>query len=152
MSKSKWKRKGCAKFLMLEGYLIRSAAWQHCTPNDKAIYLELKWRYDGLNNGRIGFGCREAGESIGVSKDTAQRSLDSLEAKGFIVKKRASGFNMKSRLATEWLLTEYGCNVSRELPRKDFMRWQPEKSTVAFQGRTVAPQGQLTPERRLKCA
>lgn len=146
---SRHKRKGKPKFLMIEGYVVKSAAWKALTANDKAVYLGLKWKYDAFNNGRIAMGCREAAEVIGnASKDTGKRSLDNLQAKGFITLTKPSGFNMKNRAATEWRLTEYKCDVTGELPTKAFMRWTPdEKNTVRPQGHTVRPQGQWALER-----
>lgn len=125
---SRYKRKGKGKFLMLDGYLLRSTAWQALSAVDRAAYLELKWRYDGLNNGRITLGCRELADAIHVSKDTASRALTSLEEKGFAVRKKVSGFNVKNRLATEWLLTEYKSDVTGDLASKQFMRWHPDFS------------------------
>lgn len=148
---SKWKRKGKNKFIMIDGYIMRSVAWASLTPNDKAAYLAIKWAFDGLNNGRIGMGCRELADALGTSKDTANRSLGNLQEKGFIAMTRASGFNVKNRAASEWRLTEYACNVTGELPTKEFMRWNSsEKTTVAPQGHTVSPQGQWGLERRAK--
>ena len=139
---SKYKRKGKQKFLMIEEYVMRSPAWRALTPNDRNAYLELKRRYDGLNNGRIGLGNRELADAMNVGRDTARRSLDNLTEKGFVTKAKASGFNTKHRAATEWRLTEYKCDVTGELPTKDFMRWQQkEKSTGASQGHTGASQG-----------
>lgn len=156
MSNSKFKRKGRAKFIMIDGFVKRSAAWQALTPNDRATYLELKWRYDGLNNGRIGLGNRELAEELKSSKDTARRSLDNLIEKGFLRKAKASGFSVKHRAATEWLLTEYRCDVSGHLPTKDFMRWQPENKQQAQQKDTQAHHkdtcpveiGEIHPHRR----
>ena len=142
---SRFKRKGKSKFLMLEGFMMRSAAWRALTPNERAAYIELKWRYDGLNNGRIGLGCRELAAALHSSRDTAVRALAGLQEKGFTFKAKASGFSVKTRTATEWRLTEYNCNVTGELATKDFMRWDAnEKSTVAPRGHTVAPRGQST--------
>jgi hypothetical protein len=143
---SRYKRKKKSKFLMIEGYILRSPAWRALSPNDRAAYLELKWRYDGLNNGRIGLGCRELAEALGTSKMTALRALDSLMEKGFLAKAKASGFNVKHRAATEWRLTEYTCDVTGELPTKEFMRWgADEKNTVSPEGHTVSPEGQSAP-------
>jgi len=146
MVRNRFKRKGHAKFLLIDGYVFRSAAWKALTPNDKAVYLELKWRYDGLNNGRIGLGERELAASVGIGRDTARRSLMSLMEKGFLDKAKASGFNRKDRVATEWRLTEYPCDASGRLPTKDFMRWLDGKSTGASQVRTGASQVQLNSE------
>lgn len=124
----KFKRKGAGKFIMIDGYVIRSEAWRALTVNDRAAYLEVKWRYDGLNNGRIGLGCRELADALGnKSKDTANQSLKNLQEKGFVARSKPSGFSRKDRAATEWRLTEYACDVTGELPTKDFLRWTPEK-------------------------
>ncbi|AWC25478.1 hypothetical protein CO731_04975 [Aminobacter sp. MSH1] len=124
---SKWKRKGKSKFIMIDGYVKRSAAWKALTPVEKVAYIEVKWRYDGLNNGRIGLGCRELGDELNMGKTTASQALDGLQEKGFIVKAKPSAFNVKNRAVTEWRLTEYKCDVTGELPTKDFMKWSPEK-------------------------
>lgn len=147
----KYKRKFGKKFVMIDGYVMKSAAWAALTANDKAVYLALKWKYDGTNNGRLGMGCREAADAIGsASKDTGKRSLDCLQEKGFISKRKNSGFNVKNRVAAEWRLTEYSCDVTGELPSKEFARWAPEeKNTVRPQGQTVRPQGQWTPKIRV---
>ena len=126
MSRSK-KRKGQSKFVMIAAYVKRSDAWKALTPVERSAYIEVKWRYDGLNNGRIGLGCRELADDINMSRDTAARALDGLQAKGFIAKAKASAFSVKNRAVTEWRLTEYACDVTGELASKDFMRWRPEK-------------------------
>lgn len=148
MAKSRFKRKGKSKFLMIEGYIMRSPAWRALTPNDKAAYLELKWRYDGLNNGRIGLGCRELAEAMQSSKDTARRSLESLMEKGFLAKAKPSGFNVKNRVATEWRLTEYNCDLSGHHATKDFMRWPTENKTQAHQKDAQAHQKDSRPPER----
>ena len=128
MGTSRYKRKGKSKFLMLEGYIYRSAAWQSLTPNDKTVYFELKWRYDGFNNGRIGLGERELAEALRISRETARRSLAHLIEKGFIEKTRLSGFNVKNRMATEWRITEYACDRTGHPASKEFMRWPPPEN------------------------
>lgn len=140
---TKHKRKGKAKFIMIDGYIMRSAAWQSLSPNDKAVYLELKWRYDGMNDGRIGLGEREVATTLSIGRDTVRRSFASLVEKGFLAKAKASGFNVKSRVATEWRLTEYACDVSGQPPTKGFMRWLEKQNTGVPQVRTGAPQGHI---------
>lgn len=144
------KRKGRAKFVMIDGYVWRTAAWQALSNDDKGVYLELKWRYDGVNNGRIGLGEREAAAALRIGRDTVRRSFTSLSEKGFVAKAKPSGFNVKNRAATEWRLTEYKCDVTGELPTKEFARWSPEKSTGAPQVHTGAPQVHPHPEKEVK--
>lgn len=151
---SRYKRKGKRKFVMIDSYMMKCEAWQQMTANDKAVYIELKWRYDGTNNGRIGLGAREAAEAIGkASKDTGKRSLDNLTALGIIKRTKLSGFNMKNRATSEWRLTEYKCDVTGALSTKEFMRWTcGEKTTVRPQGHTVRPQGQWDLKREVNHA
>jgi hypothetical protein len=124
---NKAKRKGKSKFIMIEAYVKRSAAWKALTPIERSAYIEVKWRYDGVNNGRIALGVRELGDEIGMGRSTASGALDGLQAKGFIIKAKPSAFHVKNRAVTEWRLTEYRCDVTGELPTKDFMRWGLEK-------------------------
>lgn len=133
MSKAKNKRQGKAKFLLIDGYIKRSSAWDALSTDDIVTYLELKWRYDGYNNGRIGLGCRELAGCLKSSKSTAIRSLNNLVHTGFVAKAKPSGFNVKNRMATEWRLTEYQCDVSGQPATKDFMRWSAENKTQGHQ-------------------
>jgi len=143
---SKWKRKGNRKFIQKESYLFLSAAYRALNPVERSAYDEIKWRYDGTNNGAIGLGERELAGAINMSKDTARRALSGLQDKGFIVKVRKSGFSVKNRTATEWRLTEYECHRTGQPPTKEFMRWQPpEKSTGAPMRHTGAPMRHATP-------
>ncbi|NTD88674.1 hypothetical protein [Agrobacterium tumefaciens] len=135
---NKNKRKGKSKFIMIEAYVKRSAAWKALTPIERNAYIEVKWRYDGLNNGRIGLGCRELADELGMGRDTAKRALNRLNDVGFITKAKASAFTLKNRAVTEWRLTEYSCDVTGELPTKDFMRWAPEKKQQAHPSDTQA--------------
>lgn len=135
---SKYKRKGKSKFIMIEAYVKRSAAWKALTPIERCAYLELKWRYDGMNNGYIGLGCRELSDELNMGRDTARRALNKLLEVGFINKQKPSAFSLKNRAVTEWRLTEYRCDVTGELPTKTFMRWEPKKKQQAHPSDTQA--------------
>jgi hypothetical protein len=140
---SKYKRKGKQKFIMLPAWLMKSAAWHSLTAVERAAYLEVKLLYDGLNNGRIGLGCRDLADSLRMGHSTAAQALKGLEAKGFIVKTKASAFHVKSRVVSEWRLTEYRCDLTGDLPSKDFMRWVPETKR-----QSASPDTQSTPADR----
>jgi hypothetical protein len=49
---------------------------------------------------------------------------------GFIKIGKPSGFNMKGRVATEWLLTEFTDDTTSTtgIASKDFMKWTPQNS------------------------
>jgi DNA-binding transcriptional MocR family regulator len=102
----------------------------------RSAYVELKSRYagPGSNNGRIFYSLRELAEALGVSKMTAQRALEKLQDRGFIVCMKRGAFSYKVRHATEWRLTEHQCDVTGNLPTKDFARWTPEKQNPVSRG------------------
>lgn len=128
-------------------WVMNTAAWQALTPIERCIYLEVKKRFNGVNNGEIGLGAREAGNAINVGRSTANRALKRLVALGFIEAAKLSGFNRKDRVATEWLLTEYKNDITGELAKKTFVNWRPyEKSTVPSQTPLVPPMGR-TPQK-----
>ena len=149
MARSKFKRKGTGqKHVQLFDYMLRSAAWRDLSTVEMALYVEIKRRFDGFNNGRIGMSCREAAALLNVSKATAGRAFDRLQRNGLITIGKPSGFNVKGRVSTEWRLTEYRCDVSGELPTKEFLKWKPdEKTTVSPEGQTVSPEGQFAPRK-----
>lgn len=147
---SKYKRKGKEKFIAVYAYVKRSIAWKALTPVERAAYLEVKWRYDGVNNGRIGLGCRELADELGMGRDTANRALEALVDKGFIAKAKASAFNVKNRAVTEWRLTEYSCDVTGELPTKEFMRWGLAKKTQSHPSDTQSHPSDTPPVKTTK--
>lgn len=120
-------------FVALERYLLRSAAWSSLSCLARSAYIEVAFRYTGSNNGSILLSCEMLAEALGMSKDSARRSLKELVEKGFIVCLSKGGFICKVRHASEWRLTAFKCDVTGELPSKEFMRWQPKiQNTVRF--------------------
>ena len=117
-------------FVLLPHFMLNSAAWASLFPQDRAVYVELRRRYNGRNNGRIGLSVREAAELCRMNRDTAARSLRRLEEAGFIEMVTPGGFTRKDRHSTEWRLTTDLCDVTGAPASKAFQRWRP--STVAM--------------------
>jgi len=133
MSSSRKRAHGSPRYVRLDEHLLRSAAWQSLDGNCRALYVEMARRYRGpnSNNGRIPYSVREAAANLRVGKSTADRCFDRLQETGFIKIGKRSGFSMKGRVATEWLLTEFPDDATASghvPPTKDFMRWTPENS------------------------
>jgi hypothetical protein len=142
---SKWRRKGKSKFVALDGYLLRSAAWKHLMPNDRALYVELKWAYDGRNNGRIGLSIRQAADALNIGKNAVAASFASLQEKGFIVPVTKGAFHVKIKRATEWQLTEYRSDITGDLPPQGLHAVAARReNSVLSQVRTVPPEGPLS--------
>jgi DNA-binding HxlR family transcriptional regulator len=141
------RRKGEARHVRLYHWLLDCPAWQSLSPAARCAYLELKFIYNGGNNGRIGLSARRLGACIHVSKNTAARALRELQEKGFIERVTAGAFHRKVRHATEWRLTEEKCDVSGALPTKAFMRWGQEKKTRCHQRDSRSHQRDTHPEK-----
>ena len=103
------------RYVRLTEYMLASAAWQELTGNSRALYIELARRYRGpnSNNGKIPYSVREAASALGIGRSTAQRCFEQLTALGFVKIGKRSGFSVKGRVATEWLLTEFPDDITR---------------------------------------
>lgn len=111
----------------MDRYLLRSAAWVALSPGAAKVYLALASEYKGQNNGSIIFSVAMAAERTGQSKGTTHKALQELQEKGFIVCMMKGSFSYKIRHATEWRLTAYICDKTRQAASKEFARWQPPK-------------------------
>lgn len=129
-------------FVQLPIWVLQSPAWKHLTPNARCIYVAVKERYNGKNNGEISFSAREAGEALNLSHHTGNRALAELIEHGFLEVTEESNFNRKAKLARCYMLTELPDDrpgMSR-IALKTFMRWQPKiQNTVSPMSGTVSP-------------
>ena len=132
MSRKAWRKVNAkgrnkhAKHVRLYGSMMDSAAWRNLPPTARCVWLELKRRYNGSNNGEIPLSCREAAKLVNVSKDTAARALRMLQERGFAKIGRPSGFNVKIRLSTRWILTDEPLGDCR--PTNEWRDWRPGKN------------------------
>jgi DNA-binding transcriptional regulator YhcF (GntR family) len=122
--KERWPR-----HIRLFEIMLACKAWQSLDPVARALYIEITRRYRGpnSNNGKIPFSVREAATALNVGRNTAARAFHHLVERGFIVAKKRSGFNIKGRTSTEWLLTEFPDDTlaSVNTATKTFINWTP---------------------------
>ena len=142
MNRRRSKRDQPSRYVALSHWMMRTAAWRDLDCVARCVYVEIARRYagPGSNNGRIRCSIREIAEQLNVSKATAMRALQRLGDHGFIAQTKRGTFNFKTRHASEWRLTEYGCDVTGELPSKDFARWQPVVDSPVKNKNTVSPE------------
>lgn len=129
-------------FVQLFYLMMDKPAFKTLSPEAKAGYLLFKRRYNGRNNGSIGVSARCMGDWLGKSKSTGARVIRELEGSGFIVCSRASAFSLKIKLAAEYRLTEYRCDLTNNLPTRDYEHWNPaskKQNTVPPVTHTVPP-------------
>lgn len=119
-------RKG--QFVKIDDWVMNSFSWQQLSAQARALFLEIKKRHNGFNNGKIGLGVREAGPSINVHFKTVGKYFIELQKKGFIVAKHAPTFHTgKGKRSTEWEITDEPVPPDKH-SRKLFMEWKSEKN------------------------
>ena len=101
----KFKKRGSARFVKLTHQILNSDAWRSCSPPARVVWIGLVMRFNGINNGRIVYSCREAAEHAGIGKNTAAIALIQLMEVGLIECVTESNFDCRKKLAREWALT-----------------------------------------------
>ena len=94
MSFSKRKQKKAYKsFVMVgRGMLLRCQEWKDLSPAAKIIYLYIKAKYNGSNNGQIRLYYSELKGINGLSSpSTISKAFKELEAKGWIERTKIGG-------------------------------------------------------------
>ena len=151
------KRGGGGRFVQLPEWLQASEAWATLKPGPRALYVELKRRFNGSNNGRIVLSHRDAASALNVHRNTVGPWFAELEERGLIRMTQGphlgpSGIGQSAL----WVLTELP--VGDSFADKTFMRWRREKKnprTKTVPARhndcdAALPQGRHSPSPVLK--
>jgi hypothetical protein len=125
-------RGGGRRFIQLYTNVKRSQAYHDLDVYARAALFELLDRYNGINNGMIGLGCRELAAALKCSQSTAIRAFRSLDDSGLV--QPLTGGTWRGKRATEWRLPFFRCNKTGELPK---LNWEPrsEFATESAKGR-----------------
>lgn len=120
---------GEARFLQLPFWLMESPAFHYLSPEGRTALLYLGKRYDGRNNGKIGFGVRSGGfvrnagspdllDKPVMSQTKMQAALYEMQAFRLARISTPSSFGQKKR-TREWELTWLPCDG--KAAARDFM-------------------------------
>ncbi len=109
-------------FVKIDRWMMDTFAWSRLTPNDRAVFEEALYIYNGANNGYLALPCRALAGRIGISKDSVSRSIQNLMTYGFLRLMQAGSFTLKSRRAAEYCLTHLPCNRTTQPASKEFSR------------------------------
>jgi hypothetical protein len=107
--------------IRLHHYLLKTSAWLGLSAGARAVYIQIAFRYRGTNNGKIAYSVRDAARECRLNKNTISRTFKELTDGGFIEETRHGALSRKTRVASEWRLTEYRCDLTGSLPSKLFM-------------------------------
>ncbi|TXH81192.1 MAG: hypothetical protein E6Q77_08665 [Rhizobium sp.] len=130
--RSKAKLSMSERFFQMHQWLLQSTAWRATNVYERALYMELKARYNGGNNGDIALSQREAESALNCSDKPVKTAFKALQEKGFIKVAQLGSFHWKKGggpggRSSRWILTEYPVDhpVKSLSPGRDFMRWKP---------------------------
>lgn len=79
-----YKRGGVGQHVQLPEWLQASEAWATMKPGPRALYVELKRRFNGSNNGAIFLSHRDAAAALNLHRNTVGPMFRELERRGFI--------------------------------------------------------------------
>lgn len=119
-------KKGLPPFIQLLCWVCDTPAWQSLKPGPRALYVELKRKFNGHNNGSIYLSHRNAATALNVGRDTVSGYFLELEGKGFIVKTMGhclgpSGLGQSAK----WVLTELPADSAKAT--MEFKAWEKQK-------------------------
>jgi len=101
--------------------MLSSPAWRSLSGPAVKVWLELRTRFHGGNNGHMALSYEEAATLLSLSKSTVKRALQELQDKGFVVMTRKGQWY--GRLASEWAVTDKG--VDGNAATRAWQNWRP---------------------------
>jgi hypothetical protein len=128
------------RYFQLHHYLLKTDSWKALSAAAVRVYIQIGSRYNGANNGKLAFSVRDAAGECNLDKGTASRAFKELVDRGFIEETRHGGLSKKTRIASEWRLTAFKCDLTGSLKTCAFMqRGGSEYSSHAPQKRGPLP-------------
>ena len=121
------------QYMTLSYFQVHHPKWRSLSGNAIKVFIELRSRYNGGNNGKVRLSLDEGARLLGISKSTVSRAFAELEEKGFIDKTRQGQWY--GRKATEWRLTDLPCD--RNLATRDWQNWGKPKEQNAGSGASM---------------
>jgi Helix-turn-helix domain len=115
------KREG--QYFGLPYSMAHSLAFRSLSGGALKVFVELRCRFNGANNGKVFLSYQEAADLLGMSKSTAARAFAELKDKGFI--KLACPGHFYGRRAAEWILTD--CPLAGHPATRDWQAWRPKR-------------------------
>lgn len=130
------KRKKGESFVKLTRFMLNHESWLNLSPAARCIYIEIRKRYNGSNNGEIHLSCRDAAQVVKCGKSTATKLFRELMEHGYI--KSAVKGKFRHKWASTWILTNEEYNGRHKTD--EWVHWrQRGKTSVPQNGLTVPP-------------
>lgn len=117
------RNEGGEQYVPLSYNMVRSPAWRNLSGSAIKVWLEIRCRYHGGNNGKLSLSLDEAARLLGIGKATVARAFTELEAKGFLTLTRKGQWY--GRQASEYAITDRSLNGHPAT--KAWKHYRPEK-------------------------
>jgi hypothetical protein len=117
----KGRSKGDGQYALLPYALLHSPAWRSLSGAAVKVFLELRTRFHGTNNGGLILSLDEAARLLPIGKATVMRALVELQQKGLIVCTRKGQWY--GRLASTWAVSDL--RIGDALATNAWRAWQP---------------------------
>ena len=120
------KKNQSASFLMLDRWIYDTPAYQSLGLGARALYWELKRKFNGYNNGRVFLSQRDAAKALNRDRGTIANYYAELEEKGFLLKTQGHCLGPEGKgQAALWALTEHSLDGVKAT--MDFKAWKIQK-------------------------
>jgi hypothetical protein len=118
----KGRRDGMGRFLALPADMLKTPAWLSLGAAARAALVQVGARYNGANNGYLAASIRDLAAECNLAKDTANKAVRELVARGFLEVVQEGSFSFKKRHAAEYRLTWRPCDRTRTPPSRAYLR------------------------------
>ena len=125
-------------YFQLHHYMLKTDAWRALSAPARAVYVQIGSRYTGSNNGKIAFSSRDAASECDLARNTAMRAFKELVELGFIEETRHGALSRKTRIASEWRLTAFRCDLTGAFKTSLFMK-RGDQARASRQSRSRSP-------------
>lgn len=123
-------KRGTGRHVQLTEAMQGTEAWATLKPGPRALYIELKRRFNGGNNGRIVFSYRDAAKALNVHRNTIGTYFAELEARGLVHMTRGAALGPSGvGEAPHWALSELP-TVDGHPADWGFRSWRRKKKPV----------------------
>lgn len=130
----KGRKRGGARHVQLLEAMQATEAWRTLKPGPRALYVELKRRFNGKNNGRIILSHRDAAKALNVHRNTVGVWFTELETRGFIYQTRGTFLGPSGvGEAPHWALSELR-TIDGAAATMAFRSWRENQKPVTNSG------------------
>ena len=95
---SRHQKKTGPRFIQLFYFMLESKAWKDLNAVERAVYLELTERYNGSNNGRIGYSARTAAANLKIARAPRRGRYAACSSTDLLLSRSAEHFTARSAM------------------------------------------------------